>query len=208
QRGDLWHLGGHRVLCGDATAADDVARVLEGPTAACVTSPPYAAQRAYGGAVPRDWEALMAGAFAHVDPGAQVLVVPGLAHEAGAWVPYWDPWLAWMRAHGWRTFGWYVWDQGPGLPGDWGGRLAPAHEFVFHLNQAPRAAAKIRRCALAGRRTHKPGRRSGLRGQDGTVSTYTHEGRAVQAQKVPDSVLRITRHKGAVPAGKHPGVHP
>jgi hypothetical protein len=26
---------------------------------------------------------------------------------------------------GWRRFGWYVWDQGPGLPGDWNGRLVP-----------------------------------------------------------------------------------
>ena len=43
-----------------------------------------------------------------------------------------------MRKSGWRRFGWYVWDQGPGLPGDWQGRLAPSHEFIFHFNRAPR----------------------------------------------------------------------
>jgi len=40
--GDLWQLGDHRLLCGDATKADDVARVLDGATPQlCVTDPPY-----------------------------------------------------------------------------------------------------------------------------------------------------------------------
>tara|TARA_R100000808_G_scaffold12855_1_gene31746 strand:+ start:519 stop:1814 length:1296 start_codon:yes stop_codon:yes gene_type:complete len=40
--GDLWTLGDHRVLCGDATNADDVARLMDGevPTL-MVTDPPY-----------------------------------------------------------------------------------------------------------------------------------------------------------------------
>lgn len=42
QRGDLWICGDHRILCGDATNADDVARVM-GPTTADMvwTDPPY-----------------------------------------------------------------------------------------------------------------------------------------------------------------------
>jgi len=40
--GDLWVLGEHRLLCGDATKAEDVARVLCGATPfLCVTDPPY-----------------------------------------------------------------------------------------------------------------------------------------------------------------------
>jgi len=40
--GDLWQLGDHRLLCGDATNAEDVARVLDGATPQlCVTDPPY-----------------------------------------------------------------------------------------------------------------------------------------------------------------------
>jgi DNA methylase len=40
--GDLWALGDHRLLCGDATRAEDVARLLDGaePTLLC-TDPPY-----------------------------------------------------------------------------------------------------------------------------------------------------------------------
>jgi len=40
--GDLWLLGDHRLLCGDSTKADDVARLMDGANAdLCFTSPPY-----------------------------------------------------------------------------------------------------------------------------------------------------------------------
>jgi DNA modification methylase len=41
-RGDLWILGGHRLLCGDATSSTDVERLLPGEAADLVfTDPPY-----------------------------------------------------------------------------------------------------------------------------------------------------------------------
>jgi DNA modification methylase len=40
--GDLWVMGSHRVLCGDATSSEAVARLLNGAAAALmVTDPPY-----------------------------------------------------------------------------------------------------------------------------------------------------------------------
>jgi DNA modification methylase len=40
--GDLWTLGDHRLLCGDATSADDVARLLDGAAPKLLTTdPPY-----------------------------------------------------------------------------------------------------------------------------------------------------------------------
>src|SRR5450756_2430642 len=40
--GDLWQLGDHRLLCGDATKADDVARLLDGVEPKLLTTdPPY-----------------------------------------------------------------------------------------------------------------------------------------------------------------------
>jgi DNA modification methylase len=42
QRGDLFHLGDHRLLCGDATNEDDVARVIGSHTPVImITDPPY-----------------------------------------------------------------------------------------------------------------------------------------------------------------------
>jgi site-specific DNA-methyltransferase (adenine-specific) len=40
--GDLWQIGTHRLLCGDSTKAEDVARVMGGEKAdACISDPPY-----------------------------------------------------------------------------------------------------------------------------------------------------------------------
>lgn len=57
RRGDLWLLGGHRLLCGDATSASDVRRACGGlMPKLCATDPPYAVgyggPRAAGG---KDW---------------------------------------------------------------------------------------------------------------------------------------------------------
>lgn len=42
QRGDVWQLGPHRLVCGDATDPEDVSRLMEGAKAALVvTDPPY-----------------------------------------------------------------------------------------------------------------------------------------------------------------------
>ena len=40
--GDVWLLGKHRIMCGDSTSADDVARLMNGEKAnLCLTDPPY-----------------------------------------------------------------------------------------------------------------------------------------------------------------------
>lgn len=41
-RGDVWKLGDHRLMCGDATIAEDVAALMDGERVdVCFTSPPY-----------------------------------------------------------------------------------------------------------------------------------------------------------------------
>ncbi|MDI3306252.1 MAG: site-specific DNA-methyltransferase [Acetobacteraceae bacterium] len=206
---DLWLLGAHRLLCGDSAEAASIARVMgEDRAALLFTSPPYGNQRAYTTGGVSDWDALMQGVFRHfgavLRPDGQVLVNLGLIHRDGEWQPYWQSWLEWMRAQGWRRFGLYVWDQGPGLPGDWNGRLAPAFELVFHFNREARAPNKIVPCKWAG----TPNKGSGLRAADGEVKAYTHIGLPVQEMRIPDAVLRITRHKGRGIETEHPAVFP
>ena len=42
KRGDIWQLGEHRIMCGDSTSSDDVAKLMNGEKAAMVfTDPPY-----------------------------------------------------------------------------------------------------------------------------------------------------------------------
>lgn len=73
--GDLWILGTHRLLCGDSTNRDDVARLLEGITPRLmVTDPPYLinytsrnhpASKTNGGIPGKDWDA-------YVDPATSI----------------------------------------------------------------------------------------------------------------------------------------
>lgn len=208
--GDIWALGDHRLICGDATDPAVLVRLMDGAQAALMfTSPPYAKQRDYGAAKEKvgDWDALMQGIFsvAPVTADAQLLVNLGLVHRDGEWIPYWEGWVDWMRAQGWRRFGWYVWDQGPGLPGDWNGRLAPSHEFIFHFNRQPQKPNKTVESKHAGETLGG----GGLRGADGTVHRKTGTGNTIQSHRIPDSVFRIMRHKGGLgAAGSHPAVFP
>ncbi|WP_198371475.1 site-specific DNA-methyltransferase [Roseomonas rosulenta] len=208
--GDLWLLGEHRLLCGDSTDAASVARVMGEERAALLfTSPPYGNQRDYTTGGGTDWDALMQGVFQHLDaamrPDGQVLVNLGLIHRDNEWQPYWAGWLDWMRARGWRRFGLYTWDQGPGLPGDWNGRLSPAFELLFHFNREARRPNKIIPCRWAG---HVNSEKGGLRAKDGSVGEWQHAGQGVQETRIPDNVLRITRHKARGIETEHPAVFP
>jgi len=203
--------GRHRILCGNSANAADVARLMAGELASLVfTSPPYAQQRDYGEAAKeqvQDWLAMMCGVFAHlpVVKNGQVLVNLGLVHRDGEWIPYWDPWIEWMRTEGWRRFGWYVWDQGSGLPGDWSGRLGPSHEFVFHFNKEARKPNHWVEKLEASVRV-KSAADQGLRGRDGTIKPVTNPEAFGQTHKIPASVVRVTRQQGPVLHGSesHP----
>ena len=210
QPGDIWCLGKHRLCCGDSTSKATVASLMVDAKATLMfTSPPYAQQRNYGAAKAAisNWDALMQGVFAAapMEEEAQLLVNLGLVHRDNEWMPYWEQWIEWMRAQGWRRFGWYIWDQGPGLPGDWNGRLAPSHEFIFHFNRRPRKPNKTVESKHAGETLGG----GGLRGKDGTVHRKTGFGDAIQTHRIPDSVWRVMRHKGGLgDAGSHPAVFP
>ena len=213
QPGDIWQLGAHRLICGDSTDPAVVAAMMAGDQASlCFTSPPYGQQRDYTQGI-ADWDALMRGVFANLPMAGdgQVLVNLGLIHRDNEFIPYWDGWLAWMRQQGWRRFGWYVWDQGPGMPGDWAGRLAPSFEFVFHFNRQSRKPNKIVPCKHAGQDSHlrADGSSTAMRGKDGEVGGWTHAGLPTQDYRIPDSVIRVMRHKGKIGRDiDHPAVFP
>jgi DNA modification methylase len=219
--GDLWILGKHRLLCGDSTKAEDVDRLMNGEKAnLCFTSPPYGQQRDYtkeGKEKCQDWDGLMQGVFANLPMSetGQVLVNLGLIHRDGEWIPYWDGWVEFMRSQGWRRFGWYVWDQTYGLPGDWQGRLAPSHEFVFHFNKQAKKPDKF--VAMKPGSTEKA-KRTAERMQNGESvpcmrkkdgSTGVMSSSPVNTVKIPDSVIRIVRNQANDIARKnHPATFP
>ena len=90
--GDIWQLGDHRVMCGDSTKVDDVARLMGDERAAClVTDPPYnlagendlraaSVRDSYADLKASEWDE----AFNFADVEASILSV--LAADASAYV--------------------------------------------------------------------------------------------------------------------------
>lgn len=172
-----------------------------------ITSPPYADQRRYGFSKGEfRWGHVVPRALASVrlSGDGQMLINLGLVHKDGEVVTYWEPMIHTLRSFGYRLFGWYAWDQSFGLPGDWNGRFAPSHEWVFHFNREAKRPSKFVKC--------KPRKRvvngAGLRKADGqTPPRMSHDGQPYQTHKIPDSVIRVCREQ-ARNIGGHPAPYP
>jgi len=191
---------GITLYCGDCR---EIVPTLAGIDAV-ITSPPYGQQRDYGQKI-ADWRLLVSSAICSIQylPHTQVLVNLGLIYRDGECVEYWGDLISDMRSHGFRLFGWYVWDKGFGAPGDWNGRCAPAHEFIFHFNRASRPAQKWVKTQ------ERDASGTGLRLPNGSMSGITSPDACGQPTKVPDSVFRFPPHQArGGPENEHPAIFP
>ena len=74
-----------------------------------------------------------------------------------------------------------------------------------------RDSNKIVPCKNAGQALHlrADGASSAMRGKDGKVGDWTHKGQPTQDTRIPDSVIRVMRHKGKIGQDiSHPAVFP
>jgi len=198
-------------IIGDCTLIlGDIRDVLPtiAPVNALITSPPYAQQREYGAAID-DWDAIVSViAETPVVEDGQILVNLGLIYRDGEVIDYWVPYIAAMRAKQWRFFGWYVWDKQDAMAGDWNGRLAPSHEWIFHFNKQARKPNKVVQCKGAGLLGYKGN--TGLRRPDGSMGGWSGMGKATQDFKIAESVVRIQpqRDRTDPDIKSHPAVFP
>ena len=174
---------------------------------AVVTSPPYMQQRNYGRKI-TDWKTLVSGCLTQVSDNAQILCNLGLIYKDGECLEYWNDLIFDMRYHGWRLFGWYVWDQLHGQTGDWNGRLAPAFEFIFHFNKTARKPHKTK--PTLGGKIHGPGLRTQSGNQlnkDGSRRKKSQNGKTVNPTKIPDAIVRCARETSPLHS-EHPARFP
>jgi DNA modification methylase len=121
--GDLYRLGLHRLLCGDSTNPNDVARVMGDERAACLwTDPPYGVSYVGGTkdalTIKNDdadgLDGLLGGAFAAIDPFLAEGAAIYIAHPAGALsVTFANRFIA----QGWRLHETLVWVKDSLVPG-------------------------------------------------------------------------------------------
>lgn len=216
-KGQLWGIRSrvqglaHFYMIGDSTFPGVVSRLARGVKFDMVaTSPPYdLTQRDYDdcSTAHRDWDGLMQDAFAaaieNISDHAQVFINLGMRHDGGEWHDYWRGFASWMSVRGWRKFGWYVWDQQDPIPGDFHGRLAPCHEFVFHFNKEKRDPNRIKPNKVAGRVENSAGIRSpdGVRSRPVTATKYV-----TKDLGIPGTILRAARAISRGTAHLHPAI--
>lgn len=167
QRGDLFELGHHLLLCGDCTKREDVTRLMRADKAGvCFTSPPYMDAREYGGDVDLSVEHL-AMFLPAAAPFVEVFCANlGVMRRDGAVVPYWNAYIDAAQAAGLKLLSWNVWSR-EGGPMSVGAQMAMfpiQHEFIFVFGAAPVRLIPTVPNPTAGR--HQIGRK---RHTDGTM---------------------------------------
>jgi DNA modification methylase len=154
--GDLWILGRHRVLCGDSTKAEDVAKLMGGANIDILfTSPPYSDQRSYDGASDLSPEKLSA-FITQSQPYADLVCVNlGMKRDRGVVVRYWDDYISAAESCGLGLLSWNVWDRsGFGYTiGQATAIFTIDHEFVFVFGRESRTLNKTVPNKTAGRKT-------------------------------------------------------
>jgi len=178
-RGELFLIGRHRLLCGDATSASDVERVLDGANPILMaTDPPYGvsydpawrhranpAQRTAVGRVPNDdradWTAawqLFPGPIAYVWHAAlKASAVAGDLEAAGFTI---RSHIVWVKQHFAMSRGDYHWGHEPAWyavrgKGHWHGDRCQT--TVWHVpNLNPMGGARDGENAVTGHGTQKP----------------------------------------------------
>lgn len=145
--GDLWLVGEHRLLCGDARESASFARLTGGGGDVihlAITSPPYATQRNYdpaSGFVAPDEEQYLNWYNPVADHIRDALAPDGSyflnikEHATGGERSLYvkDLVLAHQRAWGWRFVDELCWVKKPGVPGGWQNRFKNEWEPVFHF---------------------------------------------------------------------------
>ncbi len=217
QPGDVWVLGKHRIVCGDARDPETVARLLDGASInLAFTSPPYASQREYDEGsgfrpIPPDeyvewFDAVQANVAAHLaDDGSWfVNIKPGVVDgERHLYVL--DLVLAHRRQWGWAFIDDYAWVRNT-PPGSWPNRFKNGHEPVYHFGRTPRVKFRPRAVEVDGLALHKSSEvganTKGTNGDYWNVSGQHEPGKALPFNVLEVSgVERGTGHTAAFPVG-------
>ena len=145
ESGQMWQLGDHRIICGDCTDAEVVARVMGGEKAAlCFTSPPYAEQRKqqYGGTPEGEYWKWFDGVQAAIvaairDDGIFVLNIKPHAHDYQRSLYVIELVCQMVRERGWLLVDEFCWLR-TGIPQQVVHRFKNAFEPCYWFARSPK----------------------------------------------------------------------
>lgn len=198
--GEVYTLGEHRLMCGDATDPEQVATLMGDERAELLfTSPPYLNLRTYTEGV--DDPVILSRFIPVWAERADLLAVNiGLVVREYEVVPWWKPYLD--AAAGLKLLAWNVWNREEATNPSAQQMMFPLwHEWVFVFGGVPKSPNKTVP-------TKHPGSSNASRSQrnaDGSIAP--RPGPATGSHKALGSVLTLPSFKGPSP-GDHPAVFP
>lgn len=205
--GDVWQLGRHRLMCGDSTDPDSVARLMNGARAELLfTSPPYADMRTYNGGKELSTELLARFIPAYAPHCEYQAVNLGIKRQDHEIVQYWDDYIEAAHGAGLKLMAWNVWDKMMcGAVGQQMSLVPIRHEFIFVFGNNDKALNKTwdKKPENVGQIKPKTRRQA-----DGSVRLQTSgNGDASNPLKEMESVVQVTLETGKI-REKHPAVFP
>ncbi len=202
--GDIYQLGDHRLICGDATDPNIIDILMDGAKAEILfTSPPYADIREYNGDKDLTVEVIAEFIPACLPHAEYMCVNLGLKRDKGEIIPYWNTYLDVAKECGLKLVAWNIWDKGEcGSVGQQSAMIPIRHEWIFVFGNdvkdiTPTWERKVSRNQHATRT---------VRNADGSTR-QTSRGDVSHKLKRMESVLLCTPEKGKI-REKHPATFP